>query len=329
MRPTLAVLLFCLTTLMAADDWKTWARQGYDAFRRGNYPEAINAFQTAAELSPGEFLPRFYLGISWYAQYIPGAQSPENLEVSRNAKAALMQALQMHPNDLILLEKLAVLIRSESYGSPSQEPHRFDEAISWYQKWIAADPLNQEAYYALGEIAWSKWAMAHGEARMNMRLAGEDGPIKDTRVRQELKTHRADIEDGISNIEKALEIDPEYDAAMAYMNLLLRQRADLSDTEDEYRRDIQAGEKWAKEASDSRQRNADGSISSASGKMVYYPELPEEPDTNSQGTGPKFVLRVGLGSTVVPAKRQEANLIKRVDPKYPPGEQIPKDLKIE
>jgi len=319
LRPTLAVLLFCLTTLMAADDWKTWARQGYDAFRRGNYPEAINAFQTAAELSPGEFLPRFYLGISWYAQYIPGAQSPENLEVSRNAKAALMQALQMHPNDLILLEKLAVLIRSESYGSPSQEPHRFDEAISWYQKWIAADPLNQEAYYALGEIAWSKWAMAHGEARMNMRLAGEDGPIKDTRVRQELKTHRADIEDGISNIEKALEIDPEYDAAMAYMNLLLRQRADLSDTEDEYRRDIQAGEKWAKEASDSRQRNADGSISSASGKMVYYPELPEEPDTNSQGTGPKFVLRVGLGSTVVPAKRQEANLIKRVDPKYPPA----------
>ena len=144
--------------------------------------------------------------------------------------------------------------------------------------------------------------MAHGEARMNMRLAGEDGPIKDTRVRQELKTHRADIEDGISNIEKALEIDPEYDAAMAYMNLLLRQRADLSDTEDEYRRDIQAGEKWAKEASDSRQRNADGSISSASGKMVYYPELPEEPDTNSQGTGPKFVLRV-----------------KRVDPKNPPA----------
>ena len=136
MRPTLAVLLFCLTTLMAADDWKTWARQGYDAFRRGNYPEAINAFQTAAELSPGEFLPRFYLGISWYAQYIPGAQSPENLEVSRNAKAALMQALQMHPNDLILLEKLAVLIRSESYGSPSQEPHRFDEVISWYQKWM-------------------------------------------------------------------------------------------------------------------------------------------------------------------------------------------------
>jgi tetratricopeptide (TPR) repeat protein len=117
---------------MAADDWKAWARQGYDAFRRGNYPEAVNAFQTAAELSPREFLPRFYLGISWYAQYIPEAQSRENLEVFRNAKAALTQALQMHPNDLIL---------------PSQEPHQFDEAISWYQKWIAADPLNQEAYF--------------------------------------------------------------------------------------------------------------------------------------------------------------------------------------
>src|SRR5438105_9635202 len=67
----------------------------------------------------------------------------------------------MHPNDLILLEKLAVLSRSESYGSPSPEPHRFDEAISWYQKWIAADPLNQEAYYALGDRKSTRLNSSH------------------------------------------------------------------------------------------------------------------------------------------------------------------------
>jgi TonB family protein len=318
MRLTLGALLFCLTT-MAAEDWKIWARQGYDAFRRGNYPDAINAFQTAAELSPDEFLPRFYLGMSWYAQYIPGAQSLENLEVARNAKAALKQALQMNPNNLILLETLAVLSRSECYGSESNDPHRFDEAVSWYHQWISADPLNQEAYYALGEITWVKWARTHSEARITMSLAGEDGPINDTRVRQELKAHRADIEEGIANIEKALEIDPEYDAAMSYMNLLLRQRADLSDTDEGYRRDVQAAEKRAKEARAAHQRNMDPSIRGASGKMVVYPELPQEPEPNSQAGGPKFMLRIGLGSTLVPAKRQEASLIKRVDPAYPPA----------
>jgi tetratricopeptide (TPR) repeat protein len=229
---------------MAAEDWKTWARQGYDAFHQGHYPDAINPFQTAAELSPDEFLPRFYLGMSWYRQYIGGAESPENLEVARNANAVLKQALQMNPNNPILLEALAVLSYSECRGSQSNDPQRFDEAISWYHKWISADPLSQEAYYTLGEIAWVKWAWTHSEARMTMLLAHEDGPIKDTRV--ELQAHRADIEEGIANIEKALEIDPEYAAAMGHMNLLLRQRADLSDRDEEYRRDVQAAEKMGK-----------------------------------------------------------------------------------
>jgi len=121
MRLTLGALLFCLTT-MAAEDWKIWARQGYDAFRRGNYPDAINAFQTAAELSPDEFLPRFYLGMSWYAQYIPGAQSLENLEVARNAKAALKQALQMNPNNLILLAFCGNRRRTEADSCPPRFP---------------------------------------------------------------------------------------------------------------------------------------------------------------------------------------------------------------
>ena len=68
-------------------------------------------------------------------------------------------------------------------------------------------------------------------ARANLRMKPEDpGPLKDKKVKEELKAqYSAIIDDGIANLQKALDIDKEYDDAMAYMNLLIRERADLPD----------------------------------------------------------------------------------------------------
>ena len=35
------------------------------------------------------------------------------------------------------------------------------------------------------------------------------------------------VEDGIAKLQKALELRPDYDDAMAYLNLMYRERADL------------------------------------------------------------------------------------------------------
>ena len=53
---------------------------------------------------------------------------------------------------------------------------------------------------------------------------------------------------GFENLEKALEIDKEYDDAMAYMNLLIRERADLDDTADEYKKDVETADNWVQKA---------------------------------------------------------------------------------
>ena len=50
------------------------------------------------------------------------------------------------------------------------------------------------------------------------------------------------ITDGIEFEKKALEVDPEYENAMAYMNLLIRFRADLLDSKDEYQAAVKLGE---------------------------------------------------------------------------------------
>jgi len=45
-------------------------------------------------------------------------------------------------------------------------------------------------------------------------------------------------------LDKALQIDPDYDDAMAYENLLIRERADLMDNKEEYEKQIKIAEDW-------------------------------------------------------------------------------------
>ena len=64
----------------------------------------------------------------------------------------------------------------------------------------------------------------------------DPGPIKDKKVKEELKAqYTAIIDDGMQDMDKALEIDKEYEDAMAYMNLLIREQAVLLDNPDSTR----------------------------------------------------------------------------------------------
>jgi hypothetical protein len=64
-------------------------------------------------------------------------------------------------------------------------------------------------------------------------------------------------------LQKALEINPQYDDAMAYMNLLIRERADLRDTAVECKHDVAIADEWVQKAlatkkAKAEQRSANG-----------------------------------------------------------------------
>jgi hypothetical protein len=65
------------------------------------------------------------------------------------------------------------------------------------------------------------------------------------------------VDDGIGNMRKALEIDKEYDDAMAYMNLLIRERADLDDTPEEYAKDIEVANNWVQKTLETKKIKAE------------------------------------------------------------------------
>ena len=81
-------------------------------------------------------------------------------------------------------------------------------------------------------------------AELNMR-PDDPGPIKDKKAREELRAQNLPIiEQGLQDLQKALSIDKEYDDAMAYMNLLYRERADLAENADAFKQDSKEADTW-------------------------------------------------------------------------------------
>jgi tetratricopeptide (TPR) repeat protein len=138
------------------------------------------------------------------------------------------------------------------FGSPEQKSEALGEAKKWNMKRVEVDPNDAEAYYSLGVIAWAEAYPNIQTERVKLNMKPDDsGPIKNDKVKTELKEkYGKAIDDGLSSLQKAIDIDKENDDAMTYLNLLLRKKADLEDTADEAKADVAKAEEWANKSLD-------------------------------------------------------------------------------
>ncbi len=233
--------------------------RGVQAFKSAKYPDAIDHFRKAIDLDDSNPNARLYLATAYMTQWIPGADSPENNDLAKKAKDEFAKVLSKDPNDKTAIASLASLNYNQAQSlPPDRKAEKFNEAKEWYSKLVQVDPKNKEAYYSLGVIAWAKWYPALMTSRAKLSMKPEDpGPIKDKKVKDELKTtYAATVEEGIQNLQKALDIDKEYDDAMAYMNLLIRERADLADDKAAYEKDVAVADSWVQKALDTKKLKA-------------------------------------------------------------------------
>ncbi len=234
--------------------------KGVEAYKNARYGEAVEHFKQAIALDASNPNARLYLATAYMNQYIPGADSPDNTQNAQAARDEFMRVLNDNPSDKTAVQSLASLSYSEAGGISEMDNKlkKLDEARSWNEKLIQIDPKSKEGYYTLGVIDWAKWYPNYMAARSKLGMKPEDpGPIKDKKAREELKTtYDAMIQDGIKNLQMALTIDPQYDDAMSYLNLLVRERADLDDNADDYKKDIDTANMWMNKAMDTRKIKA-------------------------------------------------------------------------
>ncbi len=249
----LALLASGCSYLKARDD----LNKGVNSFKAAQYTAAADSFKEAIELDPNLPSARLYLATAYMTQYVPGSEAPEN---KRNADSALKEfqtALNSNLDDknrLIAMQSLAVL----HYNMKN-----YPAAVEWNKKVIAADPKNKEAYYTLGVIAWSGFVPSWREAIATQGLKPEDpGPLKPPKKKEEdlkaeLKAkYWQSLTDGIEDEKKALQIDPDYENAMTYVNLLVRYRAILDDTREQYDADMKEADNWVQKSLDTTKRKA-------------------------------------------------------------------------
>jgi len=285
------ILFALISAALFAQDAREVLNQGIAAFKNAHYKEAVELFQQAVTLDPNNVNGHLYLGTAYMSMWTPGAKTPENDVLALSAQTEFQRVLGLDANNTVAIASMA----SIEYNS-----HKLDEAMDWYKRLAAIDPTSKEAFYSMGVIAWAKWYPALMAARARLKMRPQDpGPLP-APFRDELKAQYSSlIEDGIANLDRALVLDPNYDDAMAYKNLLIRERGDLRDTKEEYQADVATADTWVQKNLDTKKAKA----------MAGIEPVPSQARGGGGGGGSREPIRDGA-QTVKP--------ISTVEPVYPP-----------
>lgn len=211
--------------------------KGVTAFKNGQSDAAIEDFKEAKDLDPTLMNARLYLATAYASLYIPGAPSPENMKRGEQAVAEFKDVLDRDPNNLSAIDGIGSIV-FQMAGQPF-DAKKFEESKTYHQRHIELKPNDPEPYYWIGVIDWTLAFRANGEMRMNYNKDNIRKQVKDTdplppAVRTEYAQQYGPlVDEGIQDLQKAISLKPDYDDAMAYLNLLYRRKADMVESQDE------------------------------------------------------------------------------------------------
>ena len=211
--------------------------KGVTAFKNGQSDAAIEDFKEAKEADPELLNARLYLATAYASLYIPGAPSQENMARGNQAVAEFKEVLEKDANNLSAIDGIGSILFQ--MGGQPFDPKKFEESKTYHQKHIQLKPEDPEPYYWIGVIDWTLAFRANGEMRMDYNKSNIKKQVKDTdplpaAVRSEYASKYGQlIDEGITDLQKAISIKPDYDDAMAYLNLLYRRKADMVESKEE------------------------------------------------------------------------------------------------
>src|SRR6202035_701096 len=109
---------------------------------------------------------------------------------------------------------------------------KFDEAKKYYRMAADVDPNDPEPYYSVGVIDWTACYQPRMEERAKLGMKPDENLSPKNKDQKkacaELKIkNMPSIQEGIENLNKAIQLRPDYDDAMAYLNLMYREKDDV------------------------------------------------------------------------------------------------------
>lgn len=226
-------------------------------------------------------------GVAWTAQ--AQTTDPAGMDSAIKAARASLNALMTAPADTqrqsethqALLDVLArdsgnqeALNGMMTYSMLVKQPM---EGRQWALKMVALYPKEKTSYYCVGFSDWSAVYPPVTAARTAAGLARDSYAIlPDAGTRQGLRAQYAPlIDEGMQMLNKAIEMDPQYVDAMAYLNLMYRLKAYVAETTAEAATATAVADEWVGKALAAKKLAA--STPAKTGSWMAAPPPPPPP----------------------------------------------------
>jgi tetratricopeptide (TPR) repeat protein len=224
--------------------------KGVEAYKSAHYEEAIGHFQKATQLDPNLPMAKTYLATALAQNVVPGMDNAENVNTANQAISLFKDVLAKDPNDVNSMKQIAGIYFSIK---------KLDDAKEWQKKVLAVDPKDPEAAYTVGVIDWT---LAHENTLKALQGAGlNDDGSGNTKAPKKVmeplaQENGALVKEGLDYLNQAVANRPNYDDAMAYLNLIYRRKADVDyGNAAAVKEDMAQADKWRTDAMGTRKSN--------------------------------------------------------------------------
>jgi len=253
------------------------------AYKHARSEEAIQHFKQAVDRDPTLLNARLYLATAYAQLYIPGADTPDNNKFAEQAIEQYKAVLELDPKNAASVKGIAYL---------DLQMKQFDQAKGFYRKATELDPNDPEPYYSVAVVDWTQTYQPRMELRAKLDLKQLQPLIRSAECWQLRDANRELVDDGIVMLKKAIELRRDYDDAMAYMNLMYRERADIQCGDAKaYAADLKTADGWVDLTLDTKKR-----------KSENFHCTPSNEDADSTGGHGRTVICSGSLETPVPQK---------------------------
>jgi tetratricopeptide (TPR) repeat protein len=218
---------------------------GIQSFNQSKYDDAIAHLEKALQLDPSNINAHFYLARAYNQQYVPGVDKPANVTIAEHAIEHYDKVLDLGTS------RIESKMAAKGIVNLYSQMGKFDEAKDYCNKAKELDPLDPESYYAIAVIDWTVTSEFRQQKRASLGMKPEESlPAKDQKVCTTVKEKNWDIiAEGIDNLNQALQINSAYADAMAQMDLLYRERADVQCEDPASRKaDLKTADEWKAKA---------------------------------------------------------------------------------
>ena len=231
---------------------RSLAKEGNTLYKAGRFPQALAKFQRAALLDPDFPTIQLHLGYTNLALFTAQGSDPDADKYARQAAAGFRRYMKLKPGDergarfyLQTLmdsgrnsEALQFLRRQHaknprdvkvvaSLGALASKTGHFDEALKWYEKRADLLPGEAKARYMVGTLCWRHL-------------------YKNQTVSAARRVQLADR--GVTALQLAVKMQPEYAEAVIYLNLLYRERSKGQPDQQARDRDLALASKYYQQA---------------------------------------------------------------------------------